>query len=142
MKNYMSNCWLVIIASAWLSSCASAPFQSKISGKGEVKFTGWAKLSGEFIIYEDAESMSHFAKFPHCISGVFSDQYEIKDRSAYDGKFVTVTGKLFEYSQLPEDDSLGLPRKMLGGSVITNFCFGSNVLLIKTMKLASTSDGK
>src|SRR5258705_8482487 len=110
--------WSAIIACAWLSACASASFENKVSGKGEVKFTGWVKLSGEFIIYEDVESMSHSAKFPHCISGVFTDQYEIKDRSAYDGKLVTVTGELFKYSQLPEDDSPVLPRKMLDDSVI------------------------
>jgi hypothetical protein len=57
--------------------------------------------------------------------------------SVYDGKEITVTGVLFSYSDLPEEDRPILPRKMLGGSVIVNMCFGRNVLLIKHIKIES-----
>jgi hypothetical protein len=39
---------------------------------------------------------------------------------------------------LPDEDR-PLPRKMLSDSVIPNSCFGSNVLLINTIKLASST---
>jgi len=73
-------------------------------------------------------------RFPRCISGVFSDQYQ-RDLSAYDGKHVNVTGKLFVYSDLPDEDRPAIPRKMLSDSIIINWCFGQNVLLIKGIKI-------
>lgn len=107
-----------------------------------MKITGWIKLSGEFLIYEDVDALSENAKFPHCISGLFAGQYERNDRSTYDGKKVTVMGELVNYAQLPEEDSPFVARKVLGDSVISNFCLGSNVVFIKSMKLAATPHGK
>jgi hypothetical protein len=133
----MKTHWRAITAFAWvicLSSCASASFEDRVAGNGDVQLTGWARLAGEFIIYSDTESMNQKLKFPHCISGVFSDQYGRKDRSEHNGHLVTVTGTLFKYSDLPEEDRPAIPRKVLGDSVVPNWCFGPNVLLIKSMK--------
>jgi hypothetical protein len=69
------------------------------------------------------------------ISGVFSDQYE-RDFSAYDGKRVLVTGELFSYSDLPYENRPFIPRRMLSDSVIINMCFGRNVILINSIKIA------
>jgi hypothetical protein len=141
----MRKPWVVITACAWstcFSSCVVGSFEDKVVGAGPVQIIGWVKLSGEFLIYQDIESMSQQLRFPHCISGVFSNQYQMKNRSQYEGKLVTVTGKLFRYSELPDEDRPLLPRKMLSGSVVPNFCYGSNVLLIEKMKLASKSESR
>jgi hypothetical protein len=135
--------FLLLTACAFMTSCMSnkpqdsnAFFAHAVLGSGKVSLTGWTKLSGELELYADRESLDHALRFPNCISGVFSDQYE-RDLSAYDGKRVRVTGELFSYSDLPEEDRPILQRKMLGDSVIVNMCFGRNVLLIKSIKIAS-----
>jgi hypothetical protein len=138
---HMKVAAMVIILCGLLIACVSrqahrsdASFANKVSTSGIIQLVGWAKLHGEFEIYADRESFDQELKFPNCISGVFSDQYE-KDFSEYDGKRVTVTGELFVYSELPNEDRPVIPRKMLSGVVIPNWCYGRNVLLIKTIQL-------
>jgi hypothetical protein len=134
---------LAVTACALITACLStepkssnASFVEKVKGSGTVQLTGWAKLSGELEIYSDRESFDRPSRFPNCISGVFSDQYE-RDLRAYDGKRVTVIGELFKYSDLPYEDRPAIPRKMLSDSVIINWCFGQNVLLIRSIKIAT-----
>ena len=126
-----------------MSSCKSneprdsnVSFVETVEASGTIRLTGWAKLSGELEIYRDRGSLKAGLRFPNCISGVFSDQYE-KDLSQYGGKLITVTGDLFRYSDLPDEDRPIIPRKMLGDSVIVNMCFGRNVLLIKSIKVGT-----
>jgi hypothetical protein len=133
----------MLAASALMSSCISnesrdsdVSFVKKVEASGTVRLTGWAKLSGELEIYRDRESLKGALRFPNCISGVFSDQY-IRNLSVYDGKQITVTGELFTYLDLPDEDRPIIPRKILGDSVIVNMCFGRNVLLIKSIKAAT-----
>jgi len=120
---------------------SNVTFADKVSGSGTVQLTGWAKLYGELNIYSDRDSFDRKLRFPNCISGVFRNQ-DKRDLSAYDGKQITVTGELFRYSDLPDEDRPVVPRKILGNSVIPNWCYGPNVLLIKTIKLASRSEPK
>jgi len=120
------------------AASSSSAFAEKISGSGEVRLTGWAKLRGELMIYADRESMDRASKFPHCISGVFRSQAAMH-LSEYDGQVVTVTGVLYRYSELPDEQRPLLRRKVLADSVVPNFCFGANVLLIQTIKLKSDS---
>jgi hypothetical protein len=115
---------------------AGHSFEQAVAGKGVVHLTGWVRVKGELMIYADHESMNEGSRFPRCISGVFTEQ-ERMDLSAYDGKLVTVTGRPFRYADLPEEPRAVLQRKMLSNSVVPNFCFGLNVLLIKTIRLAS-----
>jgi hypothetical protein len=131
----------VFTTCVFMAACVSgqskdpnASFVGKVSGSGAVHLTGWVRLAGEFILYSDIESMNQRLRFPHCISGVFNDQYDRKNLAEYNGHFVTVTGTLFKYSDLPDEDRPAIPRKMLGDSVVPNWCFGPNVLLIKSMK--------
>lgn len=126
-----------------MSSCISNEprdsndsFVKKVQASGTVRLTGWANLSGELEICRDRGSFKAALRFPTCISGVFSDQYK-RDLSVYDGKKITVTGDLFRYSDLPDENRPILPRKMLGDSVIVNMCFGRNVLLIKSITVGS-----
>ena len=131
-----------LIACMFVTACISAEpktssesFVEKVAGTGTVHLTGWAKLAGELEIYADRESLGRALRFPNCISGVFSDQYE-RDFSAYDGKRVLVTGELFSYSDLPYENRPFIPRRMLSDSVIINMCFGRNVILINSIKIA------
>ena len=118
-------------------SSANASFTNKVSMSGKIQLKGWARLHGEFEIYSDRESFDHELKFPNCISGVFSDQAERTNLSQYDGKLITVIGELFRYADLPDEDRPVVPRKLLADSVIPNWCYGSNVLLIKSIKFES-----
>jgi len=135
---------LIAAISCVLATCfvahdaVSSTFAEKISGSGGIRLTGWAKLRGELMIYADRESVDRASRFPHCISGVFRNQAEMK-LSKFDGKIVTVTGVLYRYSELPDEQRPLLKRKVLAGSVVPNFCFGTNVLLIQTIKLTSDS---
>jgi hypothetical protein len=132
------------VSLAFLITCSMSPeavssgssFEQAVSGKGAVDLTGWARLKGELMIYSNRESLTDGLRFPRCISGVFAEQ-EKMDLSAYDGKLVTVTGTLFRYADLPDEQRPVLQRKMLSNSVVLNFCFGANVILIKTIRLAN-----
>jgi len=115
---------------------SNASFADTVSGSGTITVVGWSKLYGELDIYPDRESFDHSLMFPNCISGVFSHQ-EGMNLSAYDEEWVTVTGELFRFSDLPDEQRPAIPRKMLSGSVITNWCYGDNVLLIKSIRLVS-----
>jgi hypothetical protein len=136
------NVSLTLTVCALIAACLSteqkesnASFAEMVTKSGTVRLAGWAKLSGELEIYADRASFDRAARFPNCISGVFSDQYE-RNLSAYDGKRVAVTGELFNYSNLPYEDRPAIPRRMLSDSVIINMCFGRNVLLIKNIQIA------
>jgi len=96
------------------------------------------------MIYKDVDSRRRELKFPQCISGIFAnqDQFEAKDLRHYDGKWVTLTGKRFKYSELPDEDRPVLRRKVLSGSIIINYCYGSNVLLIQKMRTLPNPDRK
>src|ERR1700722_15983700 len=85
-------------------------FIDKVASKGSVRLIGGAKLSGEFEIYSDYQSLEARARFPNCISAVFSDQYARRDLSTYDGRLVSVVGDLFTYQELPDEDRAILPR--------------------------------
>jgi hypothetical protein len=119
-----------------------ADFIREVSGAGRVHLVGWVRLSGEFEIYSDRAALKAFDRFPNCISAVFSDQYERKDRSTFDGKKAAVVGDLFDYEQLPEEDRPALPRRMLSDVIIPNACFGSKVLLLKTMVIKKAGAGQ
>lgn len=116
------------------ANSSSASFAEKVLMKGTVRLVGWSRLHGEFEIYSDRESFDHELRFPSCISGVLGDQYS-KDLSQYDRKRVAVTGELFLYSDLPDEERPVIPRKTLSGVVIPNGCYGKNVLLIKEIHL-------
>lgn len=86
------------------------------------------------MIFDTPAAMDGKVSFPHCISGVFANQAAL-DLSSFDGKVVNVSGTLLKYADLKLEDSPVLPRKILAGSVIPNFCFGNNVLLIKHLDI-------
>jgi len=72
-------------------------------------------------------------RYPDCISGVFKDQ-AAQNLSRFDGRKVTISGQLFRFESLGDEEAILLKRKVLDGSVVPNFCFGENVLLIKGIR--------
>lgn len=74
-------------------------------------------------------------QYPSCISGVFSN-HDPKRLAIYDGKAVRIRGKLFDFESLPEEEPI-LARKKLTNSVIPNFCYGKNVILITSISLTN-----
>lgn len=99
------------------------------------RFVGWFGWAGEFLLYDDPESLRLQKKAPHCTSGVFLHQYTRKLRQ-YEGKKVEIIGSLHRFSELPWEGPPGtvLNRRVLGDSVIPNFCYGSEVLLAKSIR--------
>ncbi len=87
------------------------------------------------MLFSSQKAMESKLRFPECISGVMKGQAS-QNLSRFDGKKVTVTGQLFSYASLADEDAPLLQRKVLSGSVIPNFCFGDNVLLIKEIRIA------
>jgi hypothetical protein len=107
-----------------------------VTGTGGVAITGWAHVRGEVMLFASAEDMRAKSKYPECISGVFSDHYAM-DLAKFEGKKVSISGSLRKYESLAYEARSVLPRKMLEGSVISNFCFGENVLLISSIREAA-----
>ncbi|GJL94851.1 MAG: hypothetical protein DHS20C05_12560 [Hyphococcus sp.] len=131
----------VACLTATLSSCVSDTsdnqdtFIRKVQGSGTITLEGWAKVAGEIVIYKDIEALKNDSEFPACISGVFRNHY-LKDHSAFDGKRVIVIGKLLKHDSLGFESS-PIPRRILEGSVVSNWCYGENVLLLTSVKLMS-----
>lgn len=133
---------VVLLLTATMSaSCASgqalapAPFATQLRGEGEITITGWLRLRGEVMLFSSQEALRQKRRYPECISGVFKDQ-ATQNLSRFDGKKVTLTGQLYRFESLGEEEAPLLQRKVLAGSVIPNFCFGENVLLISAMRTA------
>lgn len=84
------------------------------------------------MIFSSRQALQKKVKYPSCVSGVFSDQ-ATRQLSQFDGKKVVVTGEMVRFDTLAEEDAPLLQRKVLAGSVIPNFCFGENVLLIRSI---------
>lgn len=131
----------ILLTISALASCASvqtrAPseFSAQVKGEGDVELRGWLILRGEVMLFSTREAMRLKLNYPDCISGVFSDHIA-QDLSQFDGKRVIVTGRLYRYDTLDEEEAPVLKRRVLSGSVIPNFCFGDNVLLIKHIEVA------
>ena len=122
-----------------LASCASASdmdpvyFTKRVNGEGDVELTGWLQVRGEVMLFNSRAAMEAKSRYPNCISGVFASQSS-HDLSSLEGKRVVLKGRLFKFKYLSEEDTPILPRKVMEGSVIPNFCFGENVVLIRSLK--------
>jgi hypothetical protein len=57
------------------------------------------------------------------------------DKSLFKNKYVLVSGVIYEYDNLPSEESEVLARKKLNGVVIINNCFGKNVLWIENIQI-------
>lgn len=122
-----------------LSSCASQMensekgFEEILSRGGRVVLTGWLRVKGEAVIYADHKHMRDQALYPHCVSGVF-ERHEASRISSLDLQRVVVIGTVFEYGSLAYEDSAVIPRRVLQGSIVSNWCLGDKVLLLEEIQ--------
>jgi hypothetical protein len=123
-----------------LQSCLSTTrvrerFAVKVSGAGEVELVGWLDAKGEPDLYADRDAMNSNAHFPYCIAGALADSTAV-DLSRFDKQRVSVTGTLSKYAALNDVEGSILPRKVLAGSAVYNYCIGENVILIEKIRVA------
>ena len=78
--------------------------------------------------------MKEDAEYPYCVSGV-SVNHSRNRFIEYDKKLVRVYATVWEYSSLPNEANYELARKILGNSIITNWCRGPKVLLIDRVEI-------
>lgn len=141
MARTKSRALALLLAVSASASCASgkglspADFAVQVKGSGPVRITGWARLRGEIMVFPSRQAMQQKSRYPACVSGVFQDQAS-RELAQYDGKKVIITGDLVRFDTLTDEDAPLLRRKVLAGSVIPNFCFGENVLLIRSIEKA------
>lgn len=115
-----------------LTSATNPTFQDQLAKPGKVKITGWLQVHGEALIYSSKERMQIDAQYPFCVSGVF-EHHDPRKLEPFDGQEVIVTGTLYLFESLVKENSPVIPRRLLAGSVIPNFCNGPTVLLIDEM---------
>lgn len=128
--------FIFVFSSLFVMGCfsqyaaAEPDFSEQVREGEEVSLTGWARIKGEVMLYTDEESMTNREKYPKCISGVF-ENHNSDMLAEFHGRNVRVSGVAVNYDDLPDEDTPVLARKVLAGSIISNFCFGDIVLLVK-----------
>jgi hypothetical protein len=100
--------------------------------EASISTMGWLSHSGEFQLYDSKASMQSRGQFPTCVSGVFPRQSR-PDLSKFEGRKVEIKGKLVDYERLQLENRI-LPRRILSGSVVSNFCFGPFIILASTIR--------
>ena len=123
----------------------TSAFRDLVCGSTKVQLRGWALVRGELILFSTPEAMERHSKFPNCVSGVLPNMRDIA-RVAYDRKEVEVVGTPVEFNSLPDDPINDDIQKSVAGTPIVNWCFGSKVLLLDSIRLVgqnkSTDPGK
>ncbi|MEM9013747.1 MAG: hypothetical protein AAGB02_01440 [Pseudomonadota bacterium] len=109
-------------------------FSDAVQSEGRISIVGWARIRGEVLLFANNSAMTNKLRYPDCISAVFTD-HDPKPLLQFDGKKVFATGTIYEYEKLKNENRQLIPRKMLFNSVIPNFCFGKNVMLLSEIQL-------
>lgn len=122
-----------------LSSCAadSDTDMGHISNHPPVTLTGRLEYAGEIMIHGDGGVPLYGHSSRGCISGVFRN-HERRNYQSYHGKIAEVQGTLYNFTELPNEGGVRayiLPRKVLGGTIIINSCFGEKVMLISSIRI-------
>ncbi len=71
-------------------------------------------------------------KNPICISGVYAGEAP-PGQSNYNGEHVIVTGRLVSYRSLRDEDFPVIPRKLLEGKVVMNYCLRDKIIVISAV---------
>lgn len=122
---------LIALLSCAVAGCSTAAFGQPY--KDNVTLTGWASIRGEVLLYDSKEAMIA-RDHSRCISAVFDHQQP--DRlTKFESKKVVLSGWEVEYRLLPNEDAPILQRKILGHSIIPNFCLKEKVVLISSMRI-------
>lgn len=102
----------------------------------KVVLTGWLGTKGELRLFASERAMHEDAKYPQCISGV-SMNHSSQKFSQWNKKHVRLEATIWDYDTLPFESDYELARKVLGNSIITNWCWGPKVLLVSKVEALS-----
>ena len=103
---------------------------------GDTALTGWLDTKGELRLFTSQAAMIAQSKYPHCVSGVMRENATQHWR-ALRVRRVRVQGTAYDFNTLPlEIEGYPLARHVLGGAIITNWCFGPRVILVDRIELA------
>jgi hypothetical protein len=108
-------------------------FQQQLVNARQVKLTGWLTTLGEFKLFSSKNAMRRKAKYPECISGVMANEPSSSFKKL-NGRHVRVTATVWKFNSLPKESDYELARRVLSNSIITNWCFGDDVLLIERIE--------
>jgi hypothetical protein len=101
-------------------------------GEGKkITVTGWAFSRGELTLYATKKAMKAASRYPECISGLYN-HHSPKMIAKFHEKRITVVGIAHNVTTLPDEIS-PLPRKILNGSILYNFCFAPYALEIQSI---------
>lgn len=134
-KLLVSSIALITLGCAHGAGDRTTAFASQLEGDGEVRLEGWLALRGEVMLYSNKSAMQEARRYPECISGVLEERVQ-DDPTSWVGKKVVITGLLYNYESLEREARQVIPRRVLDGSIVSNYCFGKKVLLIRSIRLA------
>ena len=128
-----------IVVCIFACSCVShdralpATFEGQLA-TDSATLVGWLDTRGELRLFATKSAMKSQARFPYCVSGIMKN-LPARDLRIYDGQLVMAQGKVFQFSKLPKEvQGYPLARHILGGAIITNWCFGDRVMLFDSIK--------
>ena len=119
---------LVTAVAAMVSGCAGTAMTQRLD-RGRL-YTGWVRFSGEFTLYADPKSFANAAT-SRCVSGALPLEQQKEAAAKFNGQRVFVRAKAVPWV-LPDERALTLNH---GGSPITNWCGGKEVLFATEMVL-------
>jgi hypothetical protein len=132
---------LTTVMSCGASNAPASQFAEQVQKVGPVELVGWTRLFREFMFFADKRTSTdqllvEEARFPSCVSGVFTDHYMREDAELekFDKHKVKVKGVLLDYDSLGDTGGF-MASKVIGNSVVLNQCLGKNVLRIESIEL-------
>jgi hypothetical protein len=150
----MSQTVIAFAMALWTTACATletskSQFIDLVQKTGPVELTGWMSWKFEIMLFVDRVTLEKDiarkwesaqdagTAFPRCVSGVFPAEIDMYDYQKFDKRKVAVKGTLVDYKSLPKgEDEFPVHNTTLAGQVILNQCWGTNVLLLESVKLA------
>ncbi len=88
------------------------------------------------MIFEDKESMNSKSSVPRCVSAVMAKDVNFS-KVKLDGKRIYGEGIVYDFEELKKEDREFIPRRIISGRIISNFCLGDKVFLIKRLNIVS-----
>jgi hypothetical protein len=126
---------LILSMQACAAPVVSPTFEAKVQSTGLVDLSGWARVHGEMMLYPSKEANLAHDLYPRCISGNLGRSAKNSLRM-YDGKWVRISGILYDYEYLPTDEENPLFKyKLLDGVTIPNYCLGKKVIFLRSVRI-------
>ena len=98
-----------------------------------IQLDGWLDTHGELRLFVSEEAMEKKSEYPYCISGI-SWNHTAERYSKFNKRHIRVHATTWDFGSLPNESDYELARKVLGNSIITNWCYGPKVLLVSKIE--------